>query len=195
MYKQEHRTTSLLESFNATLSTITPAKFNFFKILSRLENQIAITSTKILNAVQGPAAPPKKRSKKKHFHFGNIEFCTEQLEHGKMDVAQFLKFIVQDNRILTRMSALETNNNTNAEGGHSDDEGEAIEQAAIENLVCSLCRIEISDVLFLPCRQLVVCSKCYPEKFEDINHCPDCKSLIEQTIKIAPRLNFKPSCE
>lgn len=187
VYKQEHRTTSLLESFNARLSMITPAKFNFFKILSRLETEITNTSQKLLNFVQGPGAPSKKRSKKKQFNFENIEFCTEQFEHGKMDVAKFLKYIVQDNRTVSRNSALETNNNTYGEDETSDDECNSCEQAAIEKLYCYICRIEISNILFLPCRQVIVCNKCFHEKLTDIYQCPDCKSRIIQIIEIAPR--------
>lgn len=187
VYKQEHRTTSLLESFNAQLSTITPSKFNFFKILSRLESQITNISEKLSKTVQGPGAPLKKRSKKKQFNFENIEFCTEQFESGKMDVQQFLKYIVQDNRSISRLSALEANNNPHIEGEKSDSEDDTSEQTTIENMYCCVCRIEISNILFLPSRQVVVCSKCYPEKMHDKSQCPNCQSHIEKIIEIAPR--------
>lgn len=104
-----------------------------------------------------------------------------------MDIKKFLEYVVQDNRTLSRMSALEKNNHTYADDEENDDEGEAKEQTALENIFCSVCKIEISNVLFLPCRHLIVCSKCYPEKAEDNKHCSSCKTFIEQTIIIASR--------
>lgn len=184
VYNQEHRTTSLLESFNANLSVITPSKFNFFKILTRLETYISDTSQKLLKAVEGPGEPLKKRPKKKQYNFENIEFCTKQFENGKWDVTKFLEYVVQDNR--KGLSALEANN-SRYEGEDSEDEDEVNEQAAVENLYCFVCKIEISNVLFLPCRQVVVCSNCYLANIKDVNLCPDCGHYIEKTIEIVPR--------
>lgn len=164
MYKQEHRTTSQLESFNASLSVITPAKFNFFKILSRLETYIKETSQRLEKVVQKCGPPSKKRSKKKQYNFENIEFCTEQFENQKMDVAKFLEYIVLDNR--KRLSALEASNYTYAEDEVSDEEDTVSEEAAIEKLYCYVCNMKISNVLFLPCRQVVVCKNCYSAKIE-----------------------------
>lgn len=183
---QEHRTTSLLESFNANLSVITPAKFNFFKILCRLETYITDTTQKLFKALQGPGMPPKKRSKKNQYNFENIDFCTKQLECGKMDVAKFLEYIVQDNR--KRLSALETSNYTYNEDEDSDNNEDETERATIENFYCVICRLEISNILFMPCRQVVVCGKCYPAQMKDRNECPKCKIRIENIIEIAPRL-------
>lgn len=102
-----------------------------------------------------------------------------------MDVAKFLEYIVKDNRKLSRISALESKNYTYDENEISDNGSS--EQTAIENMYCSVCRMEISNILFLPCRQLVICTKCYPDKLTNIDQCPDCQSRIEQIIEIAPR--------
>lgn len=178
MYNQKYRTTSLLESFNASLSTITPAKFNFFKILSRLETYIKDASNRLSKALQDPG-PSKRKSKKRHYDFENIEFCTEQYKNGIFNVAQFLEYVVQDNRKI--LPALEINNYTYDDNEDSDD----AEQATMESFFCYICRSEISNILFIPCRQVVVCAKCYPDQMPNQNECPKCKIRIDKIIEIA----------
>lgn len=81
---------------------------------------------------------------------------------------------------------MEANNHTYAEDDIKDDDED--EHAAIEKMYCCICETKISNILFLSCRQVVVCTKCYPTKMEVTNQCPDCKSLVEKTIEIVPRL-------
>lgn len=93
-----------------------------------------------------------------------------------------MEHVIEDNR--KRLSALETNNSSYDDDEDSDDGANELEQTTLENFYCLICRIDFSNVLFLPCRHAVTCLNCYQEIQRAENLCPKCERGIEKIIEI-----------
>lgn len=179
MFKEEHRTTSKLESYNAILNSLTPKGGHFFKVLERLNEQITNQSRKLLDAIQGESEPAKKKSKKQQNRDEIIDSCSKKLEEGIFNVAQFLDKVIRDNNSEPTMETFYIDDGDHDVNDESEDSEE--EYFDIEDFLCWLCAKRRCNILLETCHHNVLCSRCFSEQNTT---CPKCNHKIDGAIEI-----------
>lgn len=185
------RTNCALESYNAALAQRFPKRGNFFRFVSLLANEELGKRLQMTAAVDGRAANKRNKNNLRNRDEA-IEEATNLLVSDEISIDQFLERLMNEH--FCQPNQLETVEESDDDGQDEielevdqEDSNVQSETAALEVNTCLFCFSDKPNTLFLPCRHLKSCEKCYldfKKKTQPPHRCPMCREIIKNTIVV-----------
>lgn len=184
------RTNCALESYNAAIGRRFPKRGNFFRFISLLACEELVKRVEMYAAVAGHIKKKRRRINNKD---SLIEETTALLIADEITINQFLDRLI--NEYFCQPNSLEWDDESGDKNEIETNDGfeksstnmNTVTPNETEVNFCVFCFSKVSDTLFLPCRHLKSCQKCYSDfrsKTKPPYRCPLCRQEIKNTIVV-----------
>lgn len=186
VFNESTRTTSSVENYNGVLKKKGTVHGNFFKFVSLLQNEELFKSNELEESINNVDEIPAKRVKTQdYFKSVFIQKLNKKLVEKKICENTFLELFVDKSSIFRKIDDL---NNDYDDVEEIEDEKSGAEDDLIGS--CSVCKVNNSNIVALPCKHLKTCSECHLKlqavaiSEQEPLKCVICRVEIMDTIQV-----------